>query len=368
MKATLRLIGLLLLLLIAYLGFWPVAITPQKWTPPVDRGFTGDFAANARLANLDRLSIGDFHGPEDVVVAHEDGREIVYSTSQDGVIIRIDTQANTSAVFARTGGAPLGMERDLKGNFIVADAFRGLLSITPDGKRVTVLTDSFAGQPIAYADDLDIAENGVIYFSDASTKFGAQEAGSTLAASLLEISEHAKTGRILSFNPATTATELVAEGYSFANGVAMCPDSLCILVNETGEYSVDRIYVDGPRKGEVETLVENLPGFPDNINRGSVVAGKQTYWLGLASPRSKQLDDIAQIPFLRALSYRLPAAFRLSPAAYGIVIQIDEDGRILQTLQDPSGAYPVTTGAVEGQDWLYITSLSSRDLGRVRYP
>ncbi len=368
MSKLFKYLGIALLLAIAYLALWPVPIDPQPWSPPDNPGFTGDFAANNRLANLDLLTIGDHHGPEDVVIAVENGREIVYTTSQDGVIIRVDTEANTAAVFAETGGVPLGMERDANGNFIVADAFRGLLSVSPDGKTVTVLTDSVDGGPIAYADDLDIADNGVIYFSDASTKFGAEAAGSTLAASLLEISEHGNTGRFLSYDPASGKTGVVATGYSFANGVAMCPDSNCILVNETGEYSVDRIYVTGPRKGEIETLIDNLPGFPDNINRGAVVDGRQTYWLGLASPRVKQLDDVAQKPFLRALSYRLPASLRMSPGAYGIVIQIDEDGNVLQTLQDPSGAYAVTTGAIEGNGWLYITSLTSPALGRVRYP
>ena len=368
MKTSLKIFGVLLVVAIAYLTLWPVPVDPQPWSPQADRGFTGDFAANTRLAELEKLTIGDFHGPEDVVVASEDGREIVYTTSQDGVIIRVDTAANSASVFATTGGVPLGMERDADGSFIVADAFRGLLSVSPDGEAVSVLTDSVGGTPIAYADDLDIAANGVIYFSDASTKFGAEAAGSTLAASLMEISEHGKTGRVLSFDPATGRTNVVADGYSFANGVAMCPDSTCILVNETGEYSIDRIYVAGSRKGEVETLIDNLPGFPDNINRGGIVDGKQTYWVGLASPRSKPLDDAAQTPFIRALSYRLPPSLRLAPSAYGIVVQIDEDGRVLQTLQDPSGTYPVTTGAIEGDGWLYITSLTSPHLGRVRYP
>lgn len=368
MKTTLKIAGAVLLLLIAYLAFWPVPISPQKWDAQEDLGFTGDFEANTRLAGLERLTIGEFHGPEDVVVATENGREIVYTTSQDGVIIRVDTVDNTSSVFAETGGAPLGMERDADGNFIVADAFKGLLSISPDGQTVTVLTDTFEGAPIVYADDLDIAENGVIYFSDASTKFGAEAAGSTLAASLLEITEHGKTGRVLSYDPITEETALVADGYSFSNGVAMCPDSQCILVAETGEYSVDKIYIDGPRKGAMEPLIANLPGFPDNINRGGVVGGKQTYWIGLAAPRSAQADATAQRPFLRALSYRLPEAFRLSAGAYGCVIQIDIDGNVLQTLQDPAADYPVTTGAIEGDGWLYITSLQSRDLGRLPYP
>ena len=367
MKFVSYLVGLIVLAA-GYLTLWPVPVDPMPWNPPIDKGFTGAFAVNERLAAIERLSIGDFHGPEDVVLAVEEGKDIVYTTSQEGVLIRIDVDANSAAVFAETGGIPLGMERDAAGNFIIADAARGLLSVSPDGQVVTVLTDSFEGQPILYADDLDIAANGVIYFSDASTKFGAKLVGSTLAASLMEISEHANTGRFLSYDPSTGETALVADGYSFANGVAMCPNSDCILVNETGEYSVDKIYIDGPRKGEVETIVANLPGFPDNINPGSVVDGKQTYWLGLASPRLKALDDAGQKPFLRALPYRLPESFRMAPTAYSIVIQIDEDGHVLQTLQDPSGAYPVTTGAIEGDGWLYITSLVTRELGRVKYP
>lgn len=368
MSIVLKGLGLLLVIGAAYLSLWPVPIDPQPWTAPPDQGFTGAFAANDRLSAMDYLSIGEFHGPEDVVLATENGREIAYTTSQDGVILRIDTAANSFSVFARTGGVPLGMERDEDGNFIIADAFKGLISVSADGSEVKVLTDSVDGTPINYADDLAIANDGIIYFSDASTKFGAEEWGSTLAASLLEISEHGRTGRILSYDTSTGKTAVVATGYSFSNGVALCPDSACILVNETGEYSIDKIYIAGPRAGEIETIVESLPGFPDNINPGSVVDGRQTYWLGLASPRVQQLDDTDRTPFLRALSYRLPESMRIAPANYGIVVQIDADGHVLQTLQDPDGNYPVTTGAIEGNGWLYITSLQATRLGRVAYP
>lgn len=368
MKRVIKITLALFVILAAYLALLPVPVKPVAWDAPADEGFTGDFATNTRLAGLELLDIGDFHGPEDIIIAQEDGREIIYTTSQDGVIIRLDPAAKTHSVFANTGGVPLGMERDADGNFIIADAHKGLISVSPDGKTVTVLTDSFDGSPILYADDLDIAENGIIYFSDASTKFGARASGSTLQGSLYELSEHGKTGRFLSYDPSTGVTAMVADNYSFANGVAMCPDSMCILVNETGEYSVDKIWIDGPRKGEIETIIPNLPGFPDNINPGGIVDGKQTYWLGLASPRSAALDAAAQKPFLRALSFRLPKALQLKAELYGIVIQIDENGNILKTLQDPTGAYPVTTGAIEGAGHLYITSLVSTKLGRLVYP
>ncbi|MBU0989638.1 MAG: hypothetical protein KJ823_05555, partial [Proteobacteria bacterium] len=57
---------------------------------------------------------------------------------------------------------------------IVADAFRGLLSIAPDG-TITELAVVADGVPIRYADDVDVAADGKIYFSDASTKFCAKD-------------------------------------------------------------------------------------------------------------------------------------------------------------------------------------------------
>jgi len=100
--------------------------------------------------------------PEDIVITSESGREIIYATTQDGLILRIDPAAKSHSVFARTGGKPLGMERDSAGNFIVADAYKGLSAISPDGSAVTVLTDAVNGTPILYADDLYIAENGAL--------------------------------------------------------------------------------------------------------------------------------------------------------------------------------------------------------------
>ena len=158
----------------------------------------------------------------------------------------------------------------------------------------------------------------------------------------------------------------MAEGYSFSNGVAMCPDATCFIGIETGTYAIDRIYIAGPKQGEIERIAENLPGFPDNINPGLPVDGTPTYWVGFAGPRSPELDDLAGRPFMRKLMFRLPEAWRPAPERYGHVFQIDENGRILQSLQDPSGAYPTTTGAVESADWLYISSLEAHTLGRLR--
>jgi hypothetical protein len=46
--------------------------------------------------------------------------------------------------FVQTGGRPLGMKFDAGGSLIVADAFRGLLSVSQE-RKVTVLADGVNG-------------------------------------------------------------------------------------------------------------------------------------------------------------------------------------------------------------------------------
>jgi len=362
-KKTIIAIGALFALLVIYLLTWPVSVSPAAWDAPQSEGYSGDFAPNNDLANLTLLSIGDHHGPEDIAERQTDVGRRLYVSSQNGDILEINPADDTHRIFAQTGGVPLGIEFDANGNLIVADAHKGLLSIAPDG-TVTTLTDRVNDTPILYADDVDIAPNGIIYFSDASTKFGAKANGSTLEASLLEIFEHGKTGRILAYDPRDKQTYEIAADISFANGVAVAPDGQSILYNETGEYRVMRLYIDGPRLGETEELLSNLPGFPDNINPAPPLTdGTPSYFLGLVSPRSQTVDNLSAKPRLRKIIWRLPAFMKPKAEEYSHLIRIDAAGNIIKSWQDPSGAYPLVTGAISVDDQLYISSLRASGLG-----
>ncbi len=361
----LKKISLLLLVLIlagiGYLTLWPVPIAPVAWNAPKNPGYTGDFTPNMKLAGLKTLSIGDHHGPEDVAARMEDGEMIIYTSTQSGAIIRINPRTNQHKTIANTGGVALGLQFAPNGNLIIADAHKGLLSMDEAGK-ITVLTNKADdGSPLLYTDEMGIAKDGRIYFSDASTKFGAKASGSTLAGSLLELMEHGKTGRILVYNPADQTTKTLLDNLSFPNGVAMCPDDACFLFAETGTYEIKRHWLQGPHAGTTDVIIDNLPGFPDNLNKGQ----NGRYWIGLTSPRSEALDNLSDKPFLRKIVQRLPAALRPKAVNYGLVFAIDMHGKVLAQYQDPSGAYPLATGATEpGDGWLYIGSLSARELGR----
>ena len=351
------LLGFAVLLL--YLLAWPVPIEPIAWTAPPNPGYTGAFVPNDRLAKLTTLPIGDNHGPEDIAL---DAMGRIYAATHDGWVVRLNADGSNPQNWAYTDGRPLGLDFDGRGNLIVADAYRGLLEITPNA-RVRLLTDEADGIPIRYADDVDVAADGKIYFSDASTKFGAREFGGTYPASLLDLMEHGGHGRLLVYDPTNGNTTTLLDGINFANGVAVSHDQSFVLVNETGEYRVLRYWISGPRKGQSEPLIEALPSFPDNISTG--LEGR--FWVALVSPRDRAFDDLSNSPFRRKIVQRLPEFMRPKAVAYGHVIAINAAGEVVENLQDPTGAYPINTTAVETEEYLYIGSLVAPAIARLKY-
>lgn len=363
MKTLVKYLGLCLLLGLAYLLLWPVPITPQAWVAPKAPGYQGPHAVNEKLGHLQTIDLHGEVGPEHIAIG-PDGK--LYTTVASGNILRMRPDGSDQEVFVNTGGRVLGFDFDAKGNLIAADAIQGLLSVSPT-RQVTLLTDQADGRPISYADAVVVARSGKMYFSDASTRFAPKDWGGTFEASILDILEQTATGRILEFDPENGQTRVIAQGLSFANGVALSQDEKSLFVNETGKYRVWKLALqasklplgDGPVPAGAQILFDNLPGYPDNLMRG--LDGK--IWLGFAKPRNPTIDNLADKPWLRALTLRLPRALWPIPKAYGHVMAFSEDGKVLTDMQDPSGRYPESTGVTETADRLYIQSLHAKTLG-----
>jgi sugar lactone lactonase YvrE len=355
--------AILISALFSYLLWWPVAIQPVRWAVSVAPGYTGPHAVNSKLSQLKTIALHGEVGPEHIAFG-PDGK--LYTTVVSGNILRMNADGSEQEVFANTGGRVLGFDFDAEGNMVAADAVKGLLAIAKDGK-ITMLADAINGEPIRYADAVVVAKSGKMYLSDASTRFAPKDWGGTFEASILDIFEQSATGRILEFDPAAKTIRVVAKGLSFANGVALSQDEQTLFVTETGRYRIWKIAVaahqlDLAHPGnQASVLFDNLPGFPDNLMRGR--DGK--IWLGFAKPRNATADSMSDKPWLRKLTLRLPRALWPIPKSYGHVMAFSEDGKVLADLQDPSGAYPETTGVTETADRLYIHSLHAKSLGWV---
>lgn len=333
--------------LAAYLALWPVPIHAVAWTGQPPPGYTGPHAANTKLEGLTLIPLGTETGPEHIALGR-DGK--LYASVAGGAILRMNPDGSGQEVFVNTGGRVLGFDFDSAGRLIAADAMRGLLAVSPD-RKMTLLADQAGGEPIRFADAVVVAENGKIYFSDASGHFPPAEWGGTFEAAVLDILEQSSTGRILEYDPAANTTRVVARGLSFANGVALSTDEQTLLVAETGKYRVWKIAIRASdldvrqtgRFGAAErplvtgssaqasVVLDNLPGYPDNLMRGQ----DGRIWLGLSGPRNPDLDAMADRPFLRELTLRLPRALWPMPKRYGHVMAFDESGQVVADLQDP---------------------------------
>lgn len=205
---------------------------------------------------------------------------------------------------------------------------------------------------------MDIGEDGTIYFTGASHKFGIEDYRS-------DILEHRGNGRLLEYHPATGETSVVKDGLYFANGVAVSTDQTYVLVNETSSYTVQKVWISGDNAGESEVVMENMPGIPDGISSN----GRGTFWIAFPSTRKEIIDNLAPKPFLRKMIMRLPESMQPAPEHYGFVLGIDGEGNVLHNLQDPSSeSFSPITSVEEYGGFLYLGSLTYSGFARVPAP
>ena len=336
--------------LAVYLLFWPVAIDPEAWTPPEPPDLIGVYAPNDMLAETERLQAGPV--PESVAI---DANGNVYTGLLDGRIVRISSD-RAPEIVAETPGQKLGMTFDASGDMTVCNIQGSILSVSVDG-ITRELVREVDGIPLRMTNDLDIGPDGTIYFSESST-----ETSDTMA----DLLEHRGNGRLLAFHPETGETEVLLSGLYYANGVAVSANGSFVLVVETTEYRVRRLWLSGPRAGENEVLIENLPGFPDGLSRDD----EDLFWVALMTPRNGFVDWALERPWIRRVAARLPLSlFAGAAPRYGFVLAFDVDGNVVHNLQDPSGeAFAGISCVVREGDFLYFGSLLEDDVGVLRFP
>lgn len=366
MRNTVCLIAALLLIGVAWLLLAPVPIEPLAWQAEPFAGYAGAHAANSRLTPLQLLPLQGEVGPEHIAPG-PDGK--LYTAVESGKILRMQPDGSQPEVFAETGGRPLGFDFDAEGRMLVADAMRGLLLIDANRKVSVLLAALSADDPILYADSVLVAKSGKVYLTDASRRFGPVKWGGTFNASVLDIIEHSNTGRVIEFDPVSRQSRVVMRDLGFANGLALSQDQRSLFVSETAEYRVWKVDVAANNLSaktsakipnpQAQILLANLPGYPDNLMRGN----KGRIWLGLTKPRSAAVDRMATTPWLRKVTLRLPRFLWPVPPAYGHVLAFDESGKVVADLQDPSGRFPETSGALEFGNRLIIQSLHAHAIG-----
>ena len=344
-----------------------VYLSPAHLALPAAPRFLGDpsspYAMNDRLRDVEVIGLGEIDGPEDVILDPQDN---LYCSLRRGEIVRfLAPDLKRSEVYAHVGGRPLGMAFDRDGGLVVCIAGMGLYRVSSLGKvekmtgetnrsRLSIIDDS----RMRLADDLDIAPDGKVYFSEATIRYGFEEW-------VVDALEGRGNGRIIRYDPATGGTRTILRNLLFANGVCMAHDNRSFLFAETWGCRIGRYWLDGPKQGTTEILIADLPGYPDNINRGSGGA----YWVGLAGTRTRSYDLAMTMPaFRRRMARRVASDEWLFPNVnVGCVVHFDENGKVIESLWDLSGEnHPAITSMREHRGYLYLGGVTNNRIGRIR--
>ena len=280
------------------------------------------------------------NGAEDVVVA-PDGS--VFTGTDDGAIVRLSADGRRIDRVAETGGRPLGLELFDNGDLLVCDALAGLLVVhVGDGSVETLLSD-IDGVRMKFCNNAAIAGDGTIWFSDSSLHYGVDQWKDDFV-------QNTRTGRLIRRDVDGTVT-VVVDGLAFANGVALSADEQFVAVAETGARTVVRRWIAGPRAGERDFLVRDLPGYPDNIARGS----DGLIWVSIASPKDPLVERLQTAPMaIRKAVTRIPEKLQPRPKETIRVQAFDDSGALVHDIDLTESGYHMVTGVREhdGQVWM----------------
>ena len=342
----------------------PTYFAPSK-AASADIGSGSAYEMNERLADAEAIGLDQVDGAEDIAFDREDN---IYTGNRHGDIWRFFAPDYTrSEVFAHIGGQPLGLHFDAEGSLYACISGMGLYKVMPD-RQVVCLADEtnrsllsiIDDSRMRFADDMDFGPDGRIYFSEATIRYDVTDWAT-------DSMEGRGNGRVLCYDPKTGLTRTVLPKRMFPNGICMTGDNESLFFAETWASRISRFWFDGPRKGKVETVIDDLPGYPDNIRRSS----DGNFWVAILGMRTPTLDLAMRMPgFRRRMTQRVAFEEWIYPNINtGGVVKFDLSGKVLDSLWDRAGnKHPMITSMREHKGYLYLGGVFNNRIGRLKLP
>ncbi|WP_353946374.1 SMP-30/gluconolactonase/LRE family protein [Streptomyces sp. HUAS MG91] len=295
-----------------------------------------------RQSGLRLVPLGG-EGPEHVT---GDGTGGLLTGVADGRILGVDPDTGRVHTVADTGGRPLGLLLGRDGDLLVCDAEKGLLRVDLASGKATPLLTTVQGRPLGVCSNVAQDRDGVLYVTDASSRYG-------LAEWKRDLLEHIGSGRLIRLSPDGTA-DVLLDGLRFANGVALSPDGSHVVVAETGTRRLHRVWLSGARAGRHDVLTDALPGYPDNLT----VTADGLIWVAVAGPPDVLLEAVHRAPaVVRRRAAALPPKLLPDPRPSVRALALDFSGRRIHDVRFPARGFRMVTSAYSADGRLFLGSL-----------
>ena len=280
------------------------AIDAYEVVHPAFNRLRGDVGVR-RIASGQRWAEGPVYVPA--------GRYLLWSDIPNNRLMRWDETDGTVSVFRESAGFPNGNALDAHGRLITCEqGLRRIVRTEHDARR-TVLADTWDGRRLNSPNDLAVAADGAVWFTDAAYGIDSDYEG---------IAGDSEIGacNVYRIDQASGRCELVADGFERPTGIAFSP---------TGE----RLYVADSRANHLRAFAVD----GDTVTGGAVIAANS----------DGNVDSMA-----------VDRGGRVWLAAGGSVLCLTPDGELIGRLRLPESASNVEFGGAR-RNCLFITASTS---------
>lgn len=296
--------------------------------PPSDADFIGlsDPISNGKLLPLSASS------PEDVVIDHNG---MLVTAVGNGSILRVDPLTGVEEQIGHTGGRPLGLEVLPDGRIVICDAHKGLLRLDPATSEITTLVSHVDDVPLRFCSNVTATSDGSLWFTESTTRFDFEDFPGAFL-------EQRASGRLIRRDPAGRC-DVIFDDLLFANGITVTDDETALIFAETADYSLSKLWLKGPRMGKRDKLVENMPGFPDNISRCT----NGRFWVAVTEPRIRLLDTLTPMSaLLRKFIWWATPRQQKGNVVETWALEYDTNGKLLNNVRARRPDFGGVTGVV----------------------
>ncbi|KAH6772990.1 strictosidine synthase-like 3 [Perilla frutescens var. frutescens] len=298
---------------------------------------------------FDPMGRGPYTGVADGRIVFWDGdnwNDFAYTSSnRSGLLCGLKPSPLSYMKNEHICGRPLGLRFDKKtGDLYIADAYFGLMKVGPEGGLAMSLTTEAEDVPLGFTNDLDIDDEGNVYFTDSSTNYKRRNF-------LQLVFSSEDTGRVLKYNTKTKETTVLIRNLQFPNGLSLSKDGSFFVFCEGSIGRLAKYWLEGEKAGTWEPLAL-LPGFPDNVRANE----NGEFWVAIHCRRSIYAHILGLYPKLRHAWLKLPLSatfhylMQIGGRPHAMVVKYSPEGKLLQILEDRTGKVVKAVSEVEEKD------------------
>ena len=257
------------------LGDLPGTRYPDPRVEVLDKRFHGKVGNAA----IERIATG-FRWAEGPVYFRA-SRELVWSDIPNNRLMRWSEQDGHVSVFRFPSNYANGNTIDREGRLLSCEQASRRLTRTEHDGTITVLMDSFGGKPLNAPNDVVVASDGAIWFTDPGYGIDGPYEGHKAPAELPR--------NVYRLDPASGNATVVAGDFTRPNGLCLSPDEKTLYVIDSGithggPAHIRSFAVNGDKLGGGKVFAENFaPGFTDGLRTDT--EGNVWCSMGWADPR-----------------------------------------------------------------------------------